>query len=44
MGRGVPGATAMHDQGFGPLVVVIAAVLVVVLFWYFGHGRGSGDS
>jgi hypothetical protein len=44
MGREVPGATAMNDLGFGPLVVVIAAVLVVALVWYFGRGPGSGDS
>jgi hypothetical protein len=42
--RQVPGATAMHDLGLGPLVVVIGAVLVVALFWYFGRGSGSGDS
>ncbi len=32
---------AMNDAGFGPLVAVIAGVLVVVIFWYFGRGPGS---
>ncbi len=35
------GGTAIHDMGLGPLVVVIAGVLVVVIFWYVGRGPGS---
>jgi hypothetical protein len=39
----VQGATAMHDKGFGPLVVVIAAIVLAAMLWYFGHGPGSRD-
>ena len=39
-----PGLWAMNNMSLGPLVLVIAAALLVVLFWYFGPGPGGRGS
>lgn len=35
----VPYANTLHDQGFGPLVVLIGFGLLDLILWYFGPLR-----